>query len=38
MKGYDSLLATHYDYYVLDYISFEEWKPNQTLFELPTGW
>ncbi|CAB4034644.1 counting factor associated D-like, partial [Paramuricea clavata] len=36
MKGYDSLLATHYDYYVLDYISFEEWKPNESVFELPS--
>jgi hypothetical protein len=38
MKGYDSLLATHYDYYLLDYISFEEWKPNESVFELPSGW
>ncbi|XP_046857407.1 LOW QUALITY PROTEIN: cathepsin K-like [Xenia sp. Carnegie-2017] len=34
MKGYDSLLATHYDYYVLEYISFEQWGSNASVFEL----
>ena len=37
MKGYDSLLASYYDYYVLEYISFEEWKPDLARFELPKG-
>ena len=37
MKGYDSLLASYYDNYVLEYISFEEWKPEAEQFELPKG-
>ena len=37
LKGYDSLLATHYDYYVVEYISFERWKTNVSMFELPKG-
>ncbi|XP_068681166.1 uncharacterized protein [Montipora foliosa] len=35
MKGYDSLMASYYDKYVLEYISFEEWKPDLEKFELP---
>lgn len=35
MKGYDSLMASYYDNYVLEYISFEEWKPDLEKFELP---
>lgn len=37
MKGYDSLMASYYDSYVLEYISFEEWKPDLEKFELPKG-
>ena len=37
MKGYDSLMASYYDKYVLEYISFEEWKPDLEKFELPKG-
>ncbi|XP_032230875.2 counting factor associated protein D isoform X4 [Nematostella vectensis] len=37
MKGYDNLLASYYDNYVLEYISFEEWKPDLDRFELPKG-
>lgn len=37
MKGYDSLMASYYDNYVLEYISFEEWKPDLEKFELPKG-
>ena len=37
MKGYDSLLASYYDHYILEYISFEEWKPDLSVFELPKG-
>ena len=37
MKGYDSLMASYYDSYVLEYISFEEWKPDLDRFELPKG-
>ncbi|XP_078362424.1 uncharacterized protein LOC144646642 [Oculina patagonica] len=35
MKGYDSLMASYYDNYVLEYISFEDWKPDLEKFELP---
>ncbi|XP_067033013.1 uncharacterized protein [Acropora muricata] len=35
MKGYDSLMASYYDNYVVEYISFEEWKPDLEKFELP---
>lgn len=37
MKGYDSLMASYYDNYILEYISFEEWKPDLEKFELPKG-
>lgn len=37
MKGYDSLMASYYDNYVLEYISFEDWKPDLERFELPKG-
>lgn len=37
MKGYDSLMASYYDNYVVEYISFEEWKPDLEKFELPKG-
>ena len=37
MKGYDSLMASYYDNYVVEYISFEDWKPDLEKFELPKG-
>ncbi|KAK3752750.1 hypothetical protein QZH41_018716 [Actinostola sp. cb2023] len=37
MKGYDNLLASYYDYYILEYVSFEKWKPDLKKFELPKG-
>lgn len=35
MMGYDDMLTSHYDHYVLDYISFEPWQFNRSLFGLP---
>lgn len=35
MMGYDDMLTSHYDHYVLDYISFEPWKFNRSVFGLP---
>ncbi|KAJ7387714.1 hypothetical protein OS493_001056 [Desmophyllum pertusum] len=35
MMGYDDMLTSHYDHYVLDYISFEPWTFNRSLFGLP---
>ena len=37
MKGYDSLMASYYDNYVVEYISFEDWEPDLEKFELPKG-
>lgn len=35
MVGYDDMLTSHYDHYVLDYISFEPWSFNRSLLSLP---
>ena len=35
MIGYDDLLTSHYDHYILDYITFEPWKFNMSLFSFP---
>lgn len=37
MTGYDDMLASHYDHYVIDYVTFEAWMFNYTLFNLPEG-
>ncbi|XP_029202306.2 KDEL-tailed cysteine endopeptidase CEP1-like [Acropora millepora] len=37
MTGYDDMLASHYDHYVIDYVTFEPWMFNYTLFNLPEG-
>ena len=37
MKGYDSMLGSYYDHYVLEYVSFEQWRPQMKRFELPRG-
>ena len=37
MKGYDSMLGSYYDHYVLEYISFEQWRPQMKRFEVPRG-
>lgn len=35
MVGYDDMLTSHYDRYILDYVTFEPWKFNRSLFNLP---
>ena len=37
MMGYDTLLSSYYDHYILDYEEFEAWKFNYKVFEVPTG-
>ena len=37
MMGYDTLLSSYYDHYVLDYEMFEPWDFNYTTLQIPTG-
>ena len=37
MMGYDTLLSSYYDHYVLDYELFEPWHFNYTTLQIPTG-
>ncbi|PFX31489.1 Counting factor associated protein D [Stylophora pistillata] len=37
MMGYDTLLASYYDHYILDYHEFEAWKFNYSVFDIPTA-
>lgn len=37
MMGYDTLLSSYYDHYVLDYEMFEPWHFNYTTLQIPTG-
>ena len=37
MKGYNSLLGSHYDHYYLDYVSFSAEKPNDNVFVVDRG-
>ena len=37
MMGYDTLLSSYYDHYVLDYELFEPWKFEYSTFQIPTG-
>lgn len=37
MKGYNSLLGSHYDHYYLDYTSFTAEKPNEDAFMIDSG-
>jgi hypothetical protein len=37
MMGYDTLLSSYYDHYVLDYEMFERWHFNYTKLQIPTG-
>lgn len=37
MMGYDTLLSSYYDHYVLDYEMFEPWNFNYTTLQIPTG-
>lgn len=37
MMGYDTLLSSYYDHYILDYHEFEAWKFSYKVFDIPTG-
>ena len=37
MKGYNSLLGSHYDHYYLDYTSFLAEKPTDDVFAIAPG-
>ena len=37
MMGYDTLLSSYYDHYILDYHEFEAWKFSYDVFNIPTG-
>ena len=37
MMGYDTLLSSYYDHYILDYLEFETWKFSYEVFDIPTG-
>lgn len=37
MMGYDTLLSSYYDHYVLDYEMIEPWDFNYTTLQIPTG-
>ena len=37
MLGYDHLLRSHYDSYVLDYVTFEEWEFDFKKLQIPKG-
>ncbi|KAJ7387728.1 hypothetical protein OS493_001071 [Desmophyllum pertusum] len=36
MMGYDTLLSSYYDHYILDYHQFEAWKFSYKVFDIPT--
>jgi hypothetical protein len=35
MVGYDTLLTSYYDKYVIDYASFEKWEYEKAIFDIP---
>ena len=37
MHGYDTLLHSFYDHYVIDYLTFHEWKFNFRKMKIPKG-
>lgn len=37
MFGFDMMLGSYYDHYVIEYVSFEEWKVDEDQFQLPPG-
>ena len=38
MLGYDHLLRSHYDHYIIDYLAFESWKFDYKILQVPIGW
>ncbi|CAG0920852.1 unnamed protein product [Notodromas monacha] len=37
MRGFNSLLGSHYDHYIIDYDSFDHSNPDETVFEVPAN-
>ena len=37
MQGYDILLVSYYDHYIIDYTSFQEWSYEEKMFDTPQG-
>lgn len=37
MLGYDTLLGSHYDKYVMEYYTYEPVPPDPTVFDIPEG-
>ena len=37
MMGYDTLLTSYYDHYILDYHNFSAWKYDPAVFDIPLG-
>ena len=37
MKGYDILLTSYYDHYIVDYETFEKWDYEKEKFHIPQG-
>ncbi|XP_068679493.1 counting factor associated protein D-like [Montipora foliosa] len=37
MHGYDTLLHSFYDHYIVDYLTFHEWKFNYDVMKIPRG-
>ena len=35
MIGYDTLLTSYYDKYIIDYSSYEEWEYEKDVFDIP---
>ena len=37
MQGYDILLTSYYDHYIVDYNNFTAWEYDPTIFNIPQG-
>ena len=37
LDGYDALLHAPYDYYIIDYMTFHEWKFDFNTMKIPKG-
>ena len=37
MIGYDHIMKSHYDHYIIEYHSFEPWQFDFQIFQLPEG-
>lgn len=37
MEGYDILLTSYYDHYIVDYKEFSQWEYDPSVFDIPEG-